>query len=144
MLLGRAPSQCHTYSSCREGRWENILSLTSEKVPLTRLLQKRDATHQAGPPRIPSPPSIRPGAAQPRTHREPRPAGRLRGAPAAPTHSADSRQQLQGGPQRGGLRGAAGSGGSASSAHRAGSSRSGTAIPAPPLPARRSPPPPEP
>lgn len=30
--------QCDTYSSCREGKWENILSLTSEKVPFTRLL----------------------------------------------------------------------------------------------------------
>lgn len=29
----------HTHSSCREGRWENIRSLISKKVPLTRLLQ---------------------------------------------------------------------------------------------------------
>lgn len=80
-----------------------------------------------------------------RTHSEPSPTGRLRGAPAAPTHSADSRQQLQGGAQRGGgLRGAAGGGGSRSAAAQSARSRSGPAMPAPPLPAGRPPPPPAP
>lgn len=37
-------TKSHTHSSCREGRWENIRSLISKKVPLTRLLQgKRGA-----------------------------------------------------------------------------------------------------
>lgn len=41
VLIGRCHFQCRTYSSCRDGRWENILSLTSEKVPLTRLLEQK-------------------------------------------------------------------------------------------------------
>lgn len=114
--------------------------------PVYQAPAKRKATRQAGPPRIPHP---APAPRIPRTHREPRPAGRLRGAPAAPTHSADSRQQLQGGPQRGGLRGSAGRGSSTSTsssgssmalavAVRRADSRSGPAIPAP-LPAGRRP-----
>lgn len=39
-VRGRAPRARGTYSSCREGKWENILSFTSEKVPFTRLLPK--------------------------------------------------------------------------------------------------------
>lgn len=37
----------HTHSSCREGRWENIRSLISKNVPLTRLLQAREGQREA-------------------------------------------------------------------------------------------------
>lgn len=43
-ILHRMP---HTHSSCREGRWENIRSLISKKVPLTRLLQARKEQREA-------------------------------------------------------------------------------------------------
>lgn len=36
-----------SYRSCRNGMWANIPSLTSEKVPLTMLLEEGGDEHEA-------------------------------------------------------------------------------------------------